>query len=164
MHVPRTNFPCSYHGGFYTNERENFDITGQYVLSNGQENSTAGNPHSEQLDPSAGQSSVLGTGLFHQHARNTLQAGVVTLAHNGSWTLGNNTLVWGLSGQAEWGRNTRSARPERFPSGGEQSTAAEALYRKRAALKEKCDDFRTSDCRKMMGRSRACPRRRRDGC
>lgn len=88
--------------GFYTNERENFDITGQYVLSNGQENTEVSNQHSEQLDPSAGQSSVLGTGLFHQHARNTLQAGVVTLAHNGSWTLGNNTLIWGVSGQAEF--------------------------------------------------------------
>ena len=89
--------------GFYTNERENFDITGEYVLSNApSDGSTAGNTHSEELDPSAGQAEVLGTGLFHQHARNSLQAGVVTLAHHGAWTRGQNTLSWGISGQAEF--------------------------------------------------------------
>ena len=89
--------------GFYTNERENFDITGEYVLSNASsDGSTAGNTHSEELDPSAGQTEVLGTGLFHQHARNSLQAGVVTLAHHGAWTRGQNTLSWGVSGQAEF--------------------------------------------------------------
>ena len=72
--------------GFYTNERENFDITGEYVLSNA--------PAGEIAD-------ALGTGLFHQHARNSLEAGVITLAHNGAWKRGNNTLKWGVSGQAE---------------------------------------------------------------
>ena len=72
--------------GFYTNERENFDITGEYVLSNA--------PAGEIAD-------ALGTGLFHQHARNSLEAGVITLAHNGAWKRGNNTLRWGVSGQAE---------------------------------------------------------------
>jgi hypothetical protein len=72
--------------GFYTNERENFDITGEYVLSNA--------PAGEITD-------ALGTGIFHQHARNNLEAGVITLAHNGSWKSGNNTLSWGVSGQAE---------------------------------------------------------------
>ena len=72
--------------GFYTNERENFDITGEYVLSNGQ----------------AGEvSEALGTGVFHQHARNSLEAGVMTLAHNGAWTRKNNTLKWGMNAQAE---------------------------------------------------------------
>ena len=72
--------------GFYTNERENFDITGEYVLSNA--------PNGEITD-------ALGTGIFHQHARNSLEAGVVTLAHNGNWKRGGNTLKWGVSGQAE---------------------------------------------------------------
>ena len=72
--------------GFYTNERENFDITGEYVLSNA--------PAGEITD-------ALGTGLFHQHARNSLEAGVITLAHSGSWHSGNNDLKWGVSGQAE---------------------------------------------------------------
>ena len=88
--------------GFYTNERENFDITGQYVLSNAPaDGSSAGNITTELKDPSEGQTSVLGTGIFHQHARNSLEAGVFTLAHHGSWTHGNNLLTWGLSGQAE---------------------------------------------------------------
>ena len=72
--------------GFYTNERENFDITGEYVLSNA--------PNGEIAD-------ALGTGIFHQHARNSLEAGVITLAHHGAWTRGGNTLSWGVSGQAE---------------------------------------------------------------
>ena len=72
--------------GFYTNERENYDITGEYVLANA--------PAGEIAD-------ALGTGLFHQHARNSLEAGVITLAHNGSWQRGHNTLKWGVSGQAE---------------------------------------------------------------
>ena len=72
--------------GFYTDERENFDITGEYVLSN---------------KPSEDIKEALGTGIFHQHARNTLSAGVINLAHHGSWKHGANTLQWGVSGQAE---------------------------------------------------------------
>ena len=87
--------------GFYTNERENFDITGQYVLTNGDESSATGNVSTEQLNPTDEQADVLGTGLFHQHARNSLEAGVITLAHNGAWRRGGNTLRWGVSGQAE---------------------------------------------------------------
>ena len=73
--------------GFYTNERENFDITGEYVLSSGHEKADV--------------SEALGTGIFHQHARNSLEAGVITAAHHGAWKQDNNTLQWGLSGQAE---------------------------------------------------------------
>ena len=89
--------------GFYTNERENFDITGQYVLSNAPTDgsSSGANVQTEQVDPTQGQSSVLGTGIFHQHARNSLEASVITLAHNGSWKHEGNTLSWGVSGQAE---------------------------------------------------------------
>ena len=89
--------------GFYTNERENFDITGEYVLSNSPSDGSqsSGNTHTEQVDPESGQTDVLGTGVFHQHARNSLEAGVITLAHNGSWSIENNILRWGVSGQAE---------------------------------------------------------------
>ena len=85
--------------GFYTNERENFDITGQYVLSNGDDQTA--NSQKPTANSTEVTTEALGTGLFHQHARNSLQAGVITLAHNGSWTLGANTLIWGVSGQAE---------------------------------------------------------------
>ena len=80
--------------GFYTNERENFDITGEYVLS-------AGDNSSAKEDPAERAANALGTGIFHQHARNSLEAGVVTMAHNGSWRHDGNTLRWGVSGQAE---------------------------------------------------------------
>ena len=73
--------------GFYTNERENFDITGEYILSSGSK--------------AEGTAQALGTGVFHQHARNNLEAGVITIAHSGAWLHQNNTLRWGVSGQAE---------------------------------------------------------------
>ena len=73
--------------GFYTNERENFDITGEYILSSGSK--------------AEGTSQALGTGVFHQHARNNLEAGVITIAHSGAWLHQNNTLRWGISGRAE---------------------------------------------------------------
>jgi len=85
--------------GFYTNERENFDITGQYVLSEGGEDAAKGGT-GEQINPDE-QTAVLGTGIFHQHARNILEAGVITLAHHGEWKRGENSLTWGVSGQAE---------------------------------------------------------------
>ena len=95
--------------GFYTNERENFDITGQYVLSNAPaDGSTPGNTHAELSNLSDETFDVLGTGIFHQHARNNLEASVVTLAHNGSWKCCNNTLIWGLSGQMEMIRDAIS--------------------------------------------------------
>ena len=88
--------------GFYTNERENFDITGQYVLSNTPaDGSTPGNTQTEVTNLSDETHDVLGTGIFHQHARNNLEASVITLAHNGTWKHDNNTLIWGVSGQAE---------------------------------------------------------------
>lgn len=67
--------------GYYTNEQENFDITGEYVLS--------------------GDTGAIATGLYHEHARNRLQAGIVTLAHHGQWSHQDNDLTWGVSAQAE---------------------------------------------------------------
>lgn len=89
--------------GFYTHEREQYDITGQYILSNstGATSNSSALP-SEQVNPDASGVDVLGTGIFHQHARNTLQAGVATLSMTGQWKRGTNTLSWGLSGQGEW--------------------------------------------------------------
>lgn len=88
--------------GFYTSEQENFDITGEYVLTDKPMNGDASGSHSdgsgigEWTDVSA-----LGTGVYHEHARNSLQAIVATVAHNGAWQRGQNTLSWGISGQAE---------------------------------------------------------------
>ena len=51
------------------------------------------------------QTDVLGTGKYHQHARNRLEAGVATLAHHGEWKHGQNSLTWGVSAQGEWIRD-----------------------------------------------------------
>ena len=89
--------------GFYTNERESFDITGDYVLSSGgaDTNADINNGMTSTPGGESGGATVLGTGTYHEHARNLLQAGVITLAHHGSWTRGHNELSWGISGQAE---------------------------------------------------------------
>ena len=87
--------------GYYTNEQENFDITGEYVLS-GIDNPSAEGGLSGEAGPSAEGGLSMATGLYHEHARNALQAGLVTLAHNGSWTRERNELKWGISGQGEF--------------------------------------------------------------
>ena len=89
--------------GYYTNERETFDITGEYILSE--------KPMNTQTTESESEAVVLGTGLYHEHARNRLQAGVATAALNGEWkkeSVGehvnrwSNDLKWELSAQGEW--------------------------------------------------------------
>lgn len=87
--------------GFYTDERETYDISGEYILSNQPADGSSGVSRDDVGGLDQTTSDVLGTGVYHQHARNRLQAGVVTLAHSGNWKRGNNTLSWGVSGQAE---------------------------------------------------------------
>ncbi len=90
--------------GFYTNEQENIDITGEYILQDKPLGSDAsGNTsESETVDPdNQSTADVLGTGIYHEHVRNALEAGVITLSHNGHWKRDNNTLQWGISAQAE---------------------------------------------------------------
>ena len=89
--------------GYYTNEHETYDITGEYILSE--------KPVNAQASEDTEKATVLGTGLYHEHARNRLQAGVATIALNGEWnkTIAgenvnrwSNTLKWELSAQGEW--------------------------------------------------------------
>ena len=88
--------------GYYTNEKETYDITGEYILSE-----KPLTTESEESD----EAMVLGTGLYHEHARNRLQAGVATAAINGEWIKSesgshvnswSNNLKWELSAQGEW--------------------------------------------------------------
>ena len=88
------NFDLS---GYYTNEQENFDITGEYVLSGTESQSSL--PSEGRVGD--GSSGALATGLYHEHARNRLQAGIITLAHSGQWSHKDNDLTWGISAQAE---------------------------------------------------------------
>lgn len=88
--------------GFYTNERETYDITGEYVLSEAPMDATNKSTinHGEDI---SGEHTItaLGVGTYHEHARNTLQAGVISLQHTGAWTYHANKLSWGVSVQAE---------------------------------------------------------------
>lgn len=88
--------------GFYTHEQETYDISSEYVLSEQSPDGEKGTTNrGESLSGEVNSGSVLGTGKFHEHARNTLQAGMITLAHTGEWKRGANALKWGVSGQIE---------------------------------------------------------------
>lgn len=88
--------------GFYTNERETYDISSEYILSEQAADGThSTSQRGESVDGNTASTGVLGTGRYHEHARNTLQAGMVTLAHTGEWNKGENKLKWGINGQVE---------------------------------------------------------------
>ena len=91
--------------GFYTHEQETYDIRTAYVLRkkdmNEANNSGGGYDANGELATPDGNKKLLGKGEYHEHARNTLQSGIITLAHNGEWKRGTNTLKWGVSGQVE---------------------------------------------------------------
>ena len=88
--------------GFYTHEQETFDIDTEYILSEKPANESGTNNNlGETINGNIGNMTVLGTGHLHEHARNTLQAGMATVAHSGQWKSGENTLQWGISGQME---------------------------------------------------------------
>lgn len=111
-HKPNRNIQLNLDlSGFYTHEKETFDIRSEYVLSEkpmdtggdgNQEENESNNPMGEEItNGNLKNEGVLGTGVFHEHARNTLQAGMITMAHSGAWKNGENNLQWGLSGQVE---------------------------------------------------------------
>ena len=89
--------------GYYTNERETYDIRSEYVLSekDASGSSSAVSRPGERLDGQNTNSSVLGTGTYHEHARNNLEAGLATLAYEGAWKYGQSRLEWGVSGKLE---------------------------------------------------------------
>ncbi|MCC6185956.1 MAG: TonB-dependent receptor, partial [Chitinophagaceae bacterium] len=72
---------------FQTNEKETYDITGEYVL---------GELETDLGKESFGQTKYdLGTGIIQDYARNYLKVNVVTLAHRGSYDLRNHFIQWG---------------------------------------------------------------------
>jgi hypothetical protein len=89
--------------GFYTHERENYDIHSELILSRGKTEGGADSngDFNQDIIGSTDKQDLIGTGEFHEHARNKLQASMVTLAHTGEWKRGENTLKWGISGQVE---------------------------------------------------------------
>jgi len=75
---------------FNTDERETYDITGEYSLAEVALGSTDDDNKTN-----------VGVGSFHEHARNRLSATVVNVGHNGEWKKDDNRLSWGLSYQYE---------------------------------------------------------------
>ena len=89
--------------GFYTHEQETYDIHSELILSKGDKNSSQGsnNNLNQSITGSTEKQDIIGTGEFHEHARNKLQASIITLGHTGEWKRGQNSLKWGVSGQVE---------------------------------------------------------------
>jgi hypothetical protein len=71
--------------GFQSREEETYDITGEYWISNVIEDNDE----------------ITGTGLFHQHARDYLNAEVFNASVIGSLGLNQNTIRWSLGMQRE---------------------------------------------------------------
>lgn len=81
---------------FRTNESETFDILGSYYL-----NDIERDPGSDAFGDAMG---LRGVGSFLNHARNTLQATVITGAVRGSWTWDSDSQT---KHHTEWGLTTR---------------------------------------------------------
>ena len=77
---------------FQTKENENYDITGQYWLSE----TPIGNNKTDATN-----SKLLGIGTYHEHARNYLTANVFNISHLGSWKIDQHEMQWGLGYQRE---------------------------------------------------------------
>ncbi|HOL30178.1 MAG TPA: TonB-dependent receptor [Paludibacteraceae bacterium] len=76
---------------FYTNERENYDISGEYILSEVK----------MDVDPDKQTGESLGIGNYHEHARNKLNATVANLSHLGEYAKNGHLLKWGANVQIE---------------------------------------------------------------
>lgn len=74
--------------GFQTNERETYDINGEYLL--GELETDLGKESFGQIK------TFLGTGIIHNYARNMLKVNVGNLAHRGSLDARKHFLSWGV--------------------------------------------------------------------
>lgn len=74
--------------GFQTNEKEAYDIAGEYLL--GELETDLGKKSFGQVKTS------LGTGIIHNYARNYLKVNVGNIAHRGAYDANNHFLLWGV--------------------------------------------------------------------
>ena len=79
---------------FQTNEKETFDIQGQYLLNELDKDLLSDNYADSLVN--------LGIGTFLEHARNQLRANVYSLNHNGTYRIGNHGMNWGVKYQASF--------------------------------------------------------------
>ncbi|MDR2956069.1 MAG: TonB-dependent receptor [Prevotella sp.] len=76
---------------FSSDEQERYDIQGRYSLE-------------EAIltdDNSKANSTVIGIGSYHEHARNKLESKVYNISHFGDFEIENHLLKWGISIQGE---------------------------------------------------------------
>jgi hypothetical protein len=78
---------------FYSDEKERYDILGQYYLNE----VFLGSRPSENQDSTM----LLGVGSSLRHAGNFLQASIQTIEHIGEYSLNNHKFKWGLKYQSE---------------------------------------------------------------
>jgi hypothetical protein len=78
---------------YHTSEAETYDIMGQYYL-----NQLERNMSSEEFGDSV---LNLGVGTFLNHARNYLDARVISFSHRGAWNSENHLMNWGVQVQNE---------------------------------------------------------------
>lgn len=74
--------------GFQTNEKETYDISGEYLL--GELETDLGKENFGQVK------TYLGTGIIHTYARNYLKVNVANFAHRGSYDAHLHFIQWGL--------------------------------------------------------------------
>jgi len=90
-----------YAGVFNTDEREYFDIQGQYYI-----NQLETDPGKEEFGDSI---ATVGIGTFLNHARNQLKATIVNVYHNGSYRINDRQrLSWGVNFQRDQFRDVLS--------------------------------------------------------
>ena len=86
---------------FNTDERENFDIQGQYFI-----NLLETDPSKEAFGDSI---ATVGVGTFLNHARNKLNATIINVYHNGSYRINKTSkLYWGVNFQKDKFRDVLS--------------------------------------------------------
>lgn len=86
---------------FRSDEREYFDIQGQYFI-----NQLETDPAKEEFGDSI---ATLGIGTFLNHARNRLDATIINIYHNGSYRIGEKQkLLWGINYQQDRFRDVLS--------------------------------------------------------
>lgn len=94
---PTQNIDLNFNvSAFNTNEQETYDITGEYWLAELDMSNPSGGDDEENSNQGS-----LGTGSYHEHARNRLSATVINVAHSGHFKTDNNTLMWGVNYQNE---------------------------------------------------------------
>ncbi len=86
---------------FYTNEKEYFDVQGQYYI-----NLLETNPGKKNFGDSI---ASIGVGSYLNHARNNLQATILNIYHNGSHQISDKQrLLWGVNYQQDVFRDVLS--------------------------------------------------------